>query len=833
MSSQLSQKGHVMATTIPVHIRISGMHCASCVARVERGLSRIDGLSNISVNLTTETGHFDAAAPNHLAQAVACLDKLGFPALTETVDLSIGGMTCASCAARIDRALAKIPGVQSVSVNLATERATVTYLADMVTMSGLMRKIAKLGFSASPVTPDGQTGVAVGSDRENGGPGHALWVKFMMALLLTLPVFVLEMGGHLVPAVHHWVQMTLGTQTSWMIQLILTSLVLIGPGRDFYTKGLNALRRGGPDMNSLVAVGTLAAYGYSLVVMIWPELVPDQARAVYFESAAVIVTLVLAGRYLEARAKGKTGAAIRALLDLQPASAQVERNGQVVDCDLGDIVLNDVLLVRPGERIATDGQVIDGQSHVDESMLTGEAIPVDKHTGSTVTGGTVNLTGLLRVAVTQVGDDTRLAQIIRMVERAQNTKLPIQNLVDQVTLWFVPIVMGLSALTVLIWLLFAPTLDVSFALVAGVCVLIIACPCAMGLATPTSIMVGMGRAAGLGILFRQGQALQELSQVAVVALDKTGTVTLGQPEVTEFQAGPAHDPNDVLSAIAGIEAGSQHPVATAILRYAATQGAVPAAATDFHNTTGRGVQARVSGCRYAIGSAQFMADLGVSTDDWITRELEWCAQGKTVLYVARDAQIAALIAVSDPVKPDSPTAIAALANAGLRVVMISGDKSETAHAVARSVGIDHVIAEVLPDGKVDAVKQLRAEYGPVAFVGDGINDAPALAVADVGVAIGTGTDIAIEAADVVLMSGALGGIVNAIDLSHKTLRNIRQNLFWAFAYNVVLIPVAMGVLYPVWGILLSPMLAAGAMAFSSVFVVSNALRLRRALPAQS
>lgn len=815
-----------MATIIPVHIRISGMHCASCVARVERGLSRIDGLSNVAVNLTTETGHFDAETPDQLAQAVARLDKLGFPALTETVDLAISGMSCASCVSRIDRAVAKIPGVQSVSVNLATERATVTYLADMVAVQALTAKIAQLGFSATLIVGGNQTGTQhIPTDNSQGYKA-----KFFWALVLTLPVFVLEMGGHLIPAVHHWVRMTLGLQTSWMIQLILTSLVLIGPGRDFYTKGLNSLRRGGPDMNSLVAVGTLAAYGYSLVVMIWPNVVPDQALAVYFESAAVIVTLVLAGRYLEARAKGKTGAAIRSLLDLQPASAQVERDGRIMECPAAEIALNDTLLVRPGERIATDGQVIDGQSHVDESMLTGEAVPVDKQAGSTVTGGTVNLKGLLRVAVTQIGDNTRLAQIIRMVERAQNTKLPIQNLVDRVTLWFVPVVMGLSVLTVMLWLMFAPALNISFALVAGVSVLIIACPCAMGLATPTSIMVGMGRAAGLGILFRKGQALQELSQVSVVALDKTGTVTLGQPEVTEFQTAPAHDPNDVLSAIAGIEAGSQHPVASAILRFAATQGAVPAAATDFQNTTGRGVQAQVSGHRYAIGSAQFMADLGISTADWAEHDLDWCRQGKTVLYVARKNAIAALIAVSDPVKPDSPAAIAALINAGLHVVMISGDKSETAHAVARSVGIDHVIAEVLPDGKVDAVKQLRAEYGPVAFVGDGINDAPALAVADVGVAIGTGTDIAIEAADVVLMSGALGGIVNAIDLSHKTLRNIQQNLFWAFAYNASLIPVAMGVLYPFWGIMLSPMLAAGAMALSSVFVVSNALRLRRALP---
>ena len=815
-----------MATTIPVHIRISGMHCASCVARVERGLSRIDGLSNIAVNLTTETGHFDAETPDHLAQAVARLGKLGFPALTETVDLAISGMSCASCVARIDRAVAKIPGVQTVSVNLATERATVTYLADMVNVSALTNKIAQLGFSADPIMSDDRAS----AHQTQNDKSHSLRAKFYWALVLTLPVFILEMGGHLIPALHHWVQMTLGTQSSWMIQLILTSLVLIGPGRDFYTKGLNALRRGGPDMNSLVAVGTLAAYGYSLVVMIWPNVVPDQARAVYFESAAVIVTLVLAGRYLEARAKGKTGAAIRSLLDLQPASAQVERDGRIIECRAAEIALNDTLLVRPGERIATDGLVIDGHSHVDESMLTGEAIAVDKQAGSTVTGGTVNLNGLLRVAVTQIGDDTRLAQIIRMVERAQNTKLPIQNLVDRVTLWFVPVVMGLSVLTVMLWLVLAPALDISFALVAGVSVLIIACPCAMGLATPTSIMVGMGRAAGLGILFRKGQALQELSQVSVVALDKTGTVTLGQPELTEFQTAPTHDPNDVLSAIAGIEAGSQHPVATAILRYAKAQGADPAAATDFQNTTGRGVRAQVSGHRYAIGSAQFMADSGISTADWTARDLEWCRQGKTVLYVARDNDIAALIAVSDPVKPDSPAAISALIDAGLHVVMISGDKSETAHAIARSVGIDHVIAEVLPEGKVDAVKQLRAKYGTVAFVGDGINDAPALAIADVGVAIGTGTDIAIEAADVVLMSGALGGIVNAIDLSHKTLRNIRQNLFWAFAYNASLIPVAMGILYPIWGIMLSPMLAAGAMALSSVFVVSNALRMRRALP---
>ena len=803
------------------------MHCASCVARVERGLSRIDGLSNIAVNLTTETGHFDVETPDQLVQVVERLDKLGFPALTETKELAISGMSCASCVARIDRALAKIPGVQLVSVNLATERATVTYLAGMVNADTLINKIAMLGFAASPIASGDRT-VA---NQTQTDKSQAFRGKLLLALLLTLPVFVLEMGSHLFPAMHHWVQMALGLQTSWTVQVILSSAVLLGPGRDFYIKGLNALWRGGPDMNSLVAVGTLAAYSYSLVVMIWPSVVPDHARAVYFESACVIVTLVLAGRYLEARAKGKTGAAIRSLLDLRPTSAQVERDGRIIECPVGDITLTDIVLVRPGERIATDGQVISGHSHVDESMLTGEAIPVEKQAGTAVTGGTVNLTGMLRVSVTQTGDDTRLAQIIRMVERAQNTKLPIQSLVDRVTLWFVPVVMALSVLTVLFWLIFAPELDASFALVAGVSVLIIACPCAMGLATPTSIMVGMGRAAGLGILFRKGQALQELSKVSVVALDKTGTVTLGQPEVTEFLTAPAYAANDILSAIAGIETGSQHPVATAILRFAASQGVAPRTATDFENTTGRGVQALVSGHRYAIGSAQFMADKGISTSDWRARDLEWSRQGKTVLYVSCQHDIAALIAVSDPVKPDSRAAISALIGAGLHVVMISGDKSETASAVAQSVGIDHVIAEVLPDGKVDAVKHLQAEYGSVAFVGDGINDAPALASADVGIAIGTGTDIAIEAADVVLMSGALGGIVNAIDLSHKTLRNIQQNLFWAFAYNALLIPVAMGVLYPVWGVMLSPMLAAAAMALSSVFVISNALRLRQALPA--
>jgi Cu+-exporting ATPase len=809
-----------------IALAVEGMSCASCVGRVERSLAALDGVEDVNVNLATETARFRVDDPARVAEAVQTLETLGYPARTASVTLNVAEMSCASCVGRVDRALAAVPGVIEVNVNLASETATVTYADGAVTPDVLAKAATDAGYPAEIA------GRAASEDRDARKEGErgALARNTAIAAALALPVFVLEMGGHIVPAFHHWIDATIGREASWILQFVLTTLVLAGPGRMFYRKGVPALLKGAPDMNSLVAVGTGAAYLYSVVATFLPALLPEGVRAVYFEAAAVIVVLILLGRWLEARAKGRTGAAIRKLMGLQVRTARVRRGDETVEVAVDDLSSGDVLIVRPGERIAVDGEVIEGTSHVDESMITGEPVPVEKTEGASVTGGTVNGAGSLTFRATRVGADTTLAQIIRMVEEAQGAKLPIQGLVDRITLWFVPAVMSAAALTVLVWLIVGPAPALTLALVAGVSVLIIACPCAMGLATPTSIMVGTGRAAEMGVLFRKGDALQELSGVSVVALDKTGTVTEGRPELTDLVLADGFDRETVLARVAAVEERSEHPIAEAIVRAARVEAAPCLEAGDFTSVTGHGVSARVDGAEVLVGAERMMTRAGIDTGPMAERGAELARRGRTALYAAIDGKLAAVIGVADPVKPASRAAIAALHAQGLRVAMITGDRQETAEAIAAETGIDHVIAGVLPDGKVAALDELR-DGGRIAFVGDGINDAPALAHADVGIAIGTGTDVAIEAADVVLMSGDLRGVVNAFEVSKRTMRNIRENLFWAFAYNTALIPVAAGVLYPAFGVLLSPVLAAGAMALSSVFVLTNALRLRRIRPA--
>jgi heavy metal translocating P-type ATPase len=541
----------------------------------------------------------------------------------------------------------------------------------------------------------------------------------------------------------------------------------------------------------------------------------------------VIVTLILLGRYLEAKAKGRTSEAIKRLMGLQAKTARVMRDGEALEVPLDQVLAGDIVQVRPGERIPVDGEVVEGSSFVDESMITGEPVPVQKAEGAEVVGGTINKTGSFTFRATRIGANTVLAQIIRMVEQAQGSKLPIQALVDRVTAWFVPAVMAAALATFLVWLVLGPDPALTFALVNAVAVLIIACPCAMGLATPTSIMVGTGRAAELGVLFRQGEALQSLKETGIVALDKTGTLTQGRPELTDFMTAPGFSEAEALRLIASVESRSEHPIAQAIAAAAERRGLSLTAADGFEAVPGFGVSALVEGRKVDVGADRFMTTLGLDVSTFGDAAARLGQEGKSPLYAAIDGRLAAVIAVADPIKPSTPEAIAALHALGLKVAMITGDNRRTAEAIARQIGIDQVAAEVLPDGKVEAVKRLREAHGRIAFVGDGINDAPALAEADIGIAIGTGTDIAIESADVVLMSGDVRGVVNAIALSKATIRNIRQNLFWAFAYNVLLIPVAAGVLYPVDGTLLSPVVAAGAMALSSVFVLGNALRLRR------
>ncbi len=579
-------------------------------------------------------------------------------------------------------------------------------------------------------------------------------------------------------------------------------------------------------MNALVVVGSTAAWGYSTIATFLPHVLPAGTVNVYFEASAVIVTLILLGRLLEARAKGRTSDAIRKLVGLQPKLAHVERNGAFVEIAMEEVQKGDIVQVRPGDRVPVDGIVVSGSSFVDESMITGEPIPVTKGEGAEVVGGTINKTGSFTFRATKVGADTLLAQIIRMVEQAQGSKLPIQGLVDRITAWFVPAVMGLAALTFLVWFLVGPEPALTFGLVNAVAVLIIACPCAMGLATPTSIMVGTGRAAELGILFRKGEALQTLREAEIVALDKTGTLTAGHPELTDLDWAPGFDVA-ALSLIAAVESRSEHPVAQAIVNAAKARGIAIPAAEDFEAVPGYGTRGKVGAADVAVGADRYMRKLGLDVSAFADAAERLGVEGKTPLYAAIGGKLAAIIAVADPVKPSTPQAIRALKALGLRVAMITGDNRRTAEAIGRRLGIDEVVAEVLPEGKVDAIARLREGGRKVAFIGDGINDAPALAAADVGIAIGTGTDIAIESADVVLMSGDLNGVVSAIGLSQATIRNIKENLFWAFAYNVVLIPVAAGALYPFSGTLLSPMIGAGAMALSSVFVVGNALRLRR------
>ncbi|MGD9863166.1 MAG: heavy metal translocating P-type ATPase [Pseudodonghicola sp.] len=815
-----------MAGSQHINLSVEGMSCASCVGRVDRGLSAVPGVHDVSVNLASETARMDLDRPEALGEVVAALDKLGYPARRAVVTLNIASMSCASCVGRVDKALAALPGVLEVNVNLASETATVQYLEGAVTPADLIAAATAIGYPATLAQADAAEDRGARKEAE----AQQIARKAIFAAVLALPVFVIEMGGHVVPAFHHLIAATIGQQTSWMLQFVLTTVVLIGPGRVFYAKGVPALLRGAPDMNSLVAVGTGAAYLYSVVATFLPGLLPVGLRAVYFEAASVIVVLILVGRFLEARAKGRTGAAIRKLLGLQPRTAQVLRDGEPVEVAIEAIGAGDILVVRPGERIAVDGEVTEGGSHVDESMITGEPVPVAKAVGDTVTGGTVNGAGSFRVRATRVGADTVLAQIIRMVEQAQGAKLPIQGLVDRITLWFVPAVMAVALLTVAVWLIAGA--DPTLALVAGVSVLIIACPCAMGLATPTSIMVGTGRAAEMGVLFRKGDALQQLSGVSVVALDKTGTVTEGRPELTDLVLAEGFDRAEVLALVAAVEARSEHPVAEAIVRAARAEGVARHEAEDFVSITGYGVRARVDGHEVLVGADRLMTRAAIEIGAMTAAEGRLAARGRTALFAAIDGRIAAVIAVADPVKPGSVAAIAALHRMGLAVAMITGDKRETAEAIARETGIDTVVAGVLPEGKVAALADLKVGGG-LAFVGDGINDAPALAHADVGIAIGTGTDVAIESADVVLMSGDLRGVVNAVQMSQATMRNIRENLFWAFGYNTVLIPVAAGVLYPSFGLLLSPMLAAGAMALSSVFVLSNALRLRRVAPAMA
>lgn len=813
-----------------VTLDIDGMTCASCVGRVEKALLAIPGVNSASVNLATKQATVRFNDKPDAGLAAAAVKKAGytayFPEPAKQVVLEIDGMTCASCVGRVEKALQATAGVAMASVNLVTKRATITLNNSAVSPQMLADIVTKSGYPAQPVLTATAASNAERRAEKSDAEITILKRDVLIAGLLALPVFLLEMGSHLFPALHHFIDATIGMQNSWYFQFVLTSLVLFGPGLRFFRSGIPALLRGGPDMNSLVAVGTIAAWGFSVVATFMPAALPEQTVNVYYEAAAVIVTLILIGRWMEARAKGRTSRAITHLIGLQAKTARVLRDGFAQDIPQEEVRSGDIIQVRPGEKIPVDGEITEGSSYIDESMITGEPIPATKAIGDMVVGGTVNKTGAFNYRATKVGADMVIAQIIRMVEDAQADKLPIQNLIDKVTTWFVPAVMLAAFATFLIWFIFGPDPAFTFALANAIAVLIIACPCAMGLATPTSIMVGTGRGAEMGVLFRRGDALQSLRDADIIAFDKTGTLTIGKPVLSQFHVFGNQNEDSMLALVAALESRSEHPIATAVVQATTDKGLTLPDVKNFEAVPGFGVSGEVNGKSVHVGAERFMKQLNIDTTVATHAAAQMTAKAQSVLYMAVDQQIVLAFSVADELKPTTKATIDALHKLGLKVAMITGDSKVVANAIAKELGIDEVSAEVLPDGKVEALKRLAGTNRKIIFVGDGINDAPALAAADVGVAVGTGTDIAIESADVVLMSGDLTAVVDAIALSKATIRNIRQNLFWAFSYNTALIPIAAGLLYPFYGILLSPVLAAAAMALSSIFVLTNALRLR-------
>ena len=805
------------------------MTCANCSARVDRVLRKVAGVADAAVNLATARAsvRYDEAATTAACLADA-IKAAGYQPLERELQVGVGGMTCANCVARVERALSKLPGVVAATVNLATERAAVRYLPGELGPEEIAGAIAEAGYEPRGLTEQDDDTEAKARDKAL----RARRREAAIAALLTIPIVMLSLGAMIAPGIDRALAAIAPSPRFWdWMQLALGTAVTFWPGRRFFRAGWAAYRHLSPDMNSLVMTGVGAAYVYSALVVIAPQVLPPEARNLYFESAAVVITLILMGKYLEELSKGRAGAAIKKLIGLQAKTARIVRNGQERDVAIRDVVRGDLVVVRPGERIPVDGEVRDGESYVDESMLTGEPMPVAKRAGERVVGGTVNQHGLLRIDARQVGKETMLAQIIRMVEQAQGSKLPIQKVADGVVSVFTPIVLAIAAVTFGVWLVFGPAPAITMALVSTVAVLVVACPCAMGLATPAAIMVGSGRAAELGVLFRKGEALEALSHVDTIVFDKTGTLTLGRPQLTDVEAATGVDPAALLRYAASVEAGSEHPLAAAIVAAARARGLDAPAAESFEAIPGYGVKARVDGHTVLLGAQRLLDRDRVDAGELVDKAAALSSRGKTPVYLAVDGKAWGVLGIADALKPESTAVVAALRAMGLRVAMITGDSRRTAQAIAQQAGVDDYEAEVLPSGKAESVKRLQQGARRIAFVGDGINDAPALAQAEVGIAVATGTDIAIEAADVTLTRGDLRGLVSALQVARRTMRTIRANLFWAFIYNILLIPLAAGVLYPAWGIHLNPMLAGLAMGLSSVFVVTNSLRLRWLKPA--
>ena len=747
---------------------------------------------------------------------------------TRTVRFLVQGMTCANCTTRIERALKRVEGVVDATANLATDRATVHYAPTATNPNIFKAAIHDAGYKVLKET----SGQAFTEQSETVRERELRLIRrdLIVAIAFTTPLLLLSMLPMAIPSLFEWLDTWTSERTINLVSFVLASLVQFGPARRFYRPGWESLRQLSPDMNSLIMIGTSTAYGYSLIATFFPNVLPTRTVEVYFETSAAIVTLVLVGKYLEATAKGRSTNTIRKLLNLRPKTANIIRFGTEQKIRVDELVTGDEIVIRPGDKIPADGTVLEGSSYVDESMVTGEPLPTLKDKGVNVTGGTINQTGSFRYRATTLGSESVLARIIRMVEEAQDEKPRIQAIVDRYVGLFVPAVLVIAAVTFVFWIALGPEPTLSFALVNTVAVLIIACPCAMGLATPTSILVGTGKAAELGVVFRGGDALQKLQEASILALDKTGTLTTGQPELTDLILSSGLERKDVLRSLAAVEALSEHPIAKAITRIADEEGIKIPTVRNFEALPGFGVTGEVEGTKVQVGTERYMTNLGINISSFSAELEQLSGEGKTPLYYSVENKASAIIAVSDRIKISASTAIKQLQDLGLQVAVVTGDTRRTALAIGNSLGIDKIIAEALPDTKVEVVKQLQADGQKVVFVGDGINDAPALAQADVGLAIGTGTDIAIESADVIIMASDLRVIPKAIALSTATLRNIRQNLFWAFIYNIVLISVAAGALYPTFGILLSPILAASAMGLSSLFVIFNALRLQRFNP---
>ncbi|MBL7119670.1 MAG: copper-translocating P-type ATPase [Dehalococcoidia bacterium] len=788
--------------------RITGMTCATCAVRVEKALSEAPGVSSASVNLASEkaTVAYDPSVTSEEA-LVSAVANAGYGVATGEVTLDLIGMTCVNCAQTIERALRSVDGVISAGVNFAAEKAIIRYNPEVTTVARLKKAVAGAGYQA--VSDDELTRDTEQEARER--QSRKLELLLIFSFSLAIPIFILSMATPFRETVNN------------LVLLALASPVQLFVGWQFYVGTYKALRNKRANMDTLIALGTSAAYIYSLLVIISPGTFDGD---VYFDTAALIISIVLLGRYLEARAKGRTSQAIRKLIGLQAKTASILRDGREVEVPIEDVEVNHIVVVRPGEKIPADGIVVEGMSTVDESMLTGEPMPVEKKEGAAVVGGTINKNGFLKFRATKVGKDTALAQIIRLVEQAQGSKAPIQRLADSVSGVFVPVVIGIAALTFLIWY-FVGGEPFAFALTAFISVMVIACPCALGLATPTAIMVGTGKGAQNGILIKTAEALERAYRIKTIVFDKTGTITKGKPAVTDTVALNGFDEGEILRLAAIAEKGSEHPLGEAIVEAGREGHQELADPESFESLSGRGVLARIEGKEVLLGNRGLMGESGVDSLPFEEKIQELEEDGKTVMLMSVDRRLAGLIAVADTLKDNSAEAIEQLHQMGIETVMITGDNRRTAQAIAQSVGINKVLAEVLPEDKAEEVRQLQASGQVVAMVGDGINDAPALAQADIGMALGSGTDVAMETGDIVLVKDDLRDVVEAIRLSRYTIRKIKQNLFWAFFYNTSGIPIAAGILYPVAGLLLNPIIAAAAMAFSSVSVVTNSLLMNR------